>query len=76
MLIPKNHFMFEICDNSYLPAETPIWWIKAVSVHTTVGFKTMHTSLEEAQKELRGLKIYLMRDFSHVDTETNFTKII
>ena len=76
MLIPKNQFMFEICDNSVLVNGKPIWWIKAVSVHTSVGFKTKHTSLEQAEKELKGLKIYLMRDFSHVDTEANYTKII
>jgi len=76
MLIPKNQFMFEICDSLYLASGEPIWWIKAVSVHTSVGFKTKHTSLEQAEKELKGLKIYLMRDFSHVDTDANYTKII
>ena len=76
MLIPKNQFMFEICDNTYLPAESTIWWIKAVSVHTTVGFKTEHATLEDAEKELRGLKIYLRQNHSHVDTDANYSKII
>ena len=78
MLIPKNQFMFEICDNTntYLAGNNPIWWIKAVSVHTTVGFKTTHNSLEDAEKELRGLKIYLRQNHSHVDTDANYTKIV
>ena len=76
MLIPKNQFMFEICDSSYLASGEPIWWIKAVSVHTSVGFKTKHTSLEDAEKELRGLKIYLRQGHSHVDTDANYSKIV
>jgi len=74
--------MFEICDNSYSQDKTPMWWIKAVSVinalsiNTTIAFKTEHKTREDAEKELRGLKVYLRENYSHVDTEANYSKIV
>jgi hypothetical protein len=84
MLIPKNQFMFGIGDNGRsLPGlsvnkEPTEWFIQAYGFERVqpMEFKTMHTSLEDAEKELRGLKIYLRQNHSHVDTDANYTKIV
>jgi len=39
-------------------------------------FKTEHKTREDAEKELRGLKVYLRENYSHVDTEANYSKIV
>ena len=76
MLIPKNHFAFAIHSLSDQTGTT--YRIRAISVISDYheDFKTEHLSLEDAEKELRGLKIYLRQGHSHVDTDANYTKII
>jgi len=84
MLIPKNHFAFKIGNNGRsieglsVYKEATLWFIQAYGFERVqpMEFKTMHTSLEDAEKELRGLKIYLRQNHSHVDTDANYTKII
>jgi len=78
MLIPKNHFSFGI---HFLSDQTGTTYrIRAVSIPfddlNSIYFNTEHATLEDAEKELRGLKIYLRQGHSHVDTDANYTKII
>jgi hypothetical protein len=81
MLIPKNHYTFSIesyTDDS-TGYENVIYVIQATHINfvgSSPKFKTLHLSLEQAEKELRGLKIYLRQNHSHVDTDANFSKIV
>ena len=81
MLIPKNHYTFDIevyVDES-TEYENVIYVIQADPANglgSPRTFKTLHTSLEDAEKELRGLKIYLRQNYSHVDTDANYSKIV
>ena len=82
MLIPKNHYTFNI--EVYVEEDTDyenVFYIILASPVNLIGatpttFETMHTSLEDAEKELRGLKVYLRQNYSHVDTEANYSKIV
>ena len=81
MLIPKNHYVFEI--GTYTEENTVYENVTYVIQATPINlvgksprFKTLHLSLEQAEKELRGLKIYLRQNYSHVDTEANYSKIV
>ena len=74
MLIPKNQFMFGI---HFLSDQTGTTYrVRAMSVISDYheDFKTEYTTLEDAEKELRGLKVYLRENYSHVDTDANYTK--
>ena len=81
MLIPKNHYTFDI--EVYVEEDTDyenVFYILQADPANGLGsprtFKTLHTSLEDAEKELRGLKIYLRQNHSHVDTDANYSKIV
>jgi hypothetical protein len=84
MLIPKNQFAFKIGNNGRsieglsVYKEATLWFIQAYesSQSQPIEFNTKHATREDAEKELRGLKIYLRQNHSHVDTDANYTKII
>ena len=84
MLIPKNQFVFKIGDNGRsieglsVNREATEWFIQAYESERAgpIKFKTIHETFEQAEKELKGLKIYLRQNYSHVDTDTNFSKIV
>jgi hypothetical protein len=70
--------MFEV-GADYLTSDSGTTYrVRAISVTSDYSkeFKTEYATLEDAEKELRGLKIYLRQNHSHVDTDANYTKIV